>query len=145
MGTFGTNPALSLFAISAAVVGLHLLALAFWTATVRVMRKAFVNPEDARLNKGTEVDVDHPDVQRAKRAHLNALENAVPFFVIGYLFVLTSPSELGAGVYFFTFAAARVLHSIFYLAGRQPFRTMTFAIGALATMGMGVQVLVATV
>jgi hypothetical protein len=37
------------------------------------------------------------------------------------------------------------LHSIFYLAGRQPFRTMTFAIGALATMGMGVQVLVATV
>ena len=39
----------------------------------------------------------------------------------------------------------RVLHSIFYLWGRQPFRTITFAIGALSLIGMRVQVIMAAI
>jgi glutathione S-transferase len=139
------NPAFLTYALTSTILGLHLLALALWTGSVRVMRRTWVNPEDARLNKGAEAEVDHADVQRVKRAHMNALENAIPFFVVGLLYVLTGASAMGAMIYFYTFLGARLLHSVFYLWGRQPFRTMMFGIGVLAIIGMGFQVIKAAV
>ncbi len=130
-----------LFALVSTLLGVHLFVLAFWTGTVRVMRKAFVNPEDATLNKGELVDTDHADVLRVKRAHANAMENAVPFLLIGAAYVATHGSKTGAQAYFFTFLAMRVLHSVFYLFGKQPFRTLSFAIGALACFGMAAHVI----
>jgi len=135
------SAAMQHYAVFATVVALQLLFLAGWTGTVRVLRKQWVNPEDAKLNKGEQTEQDHPDVLRAKRAHLNALENAVPFFVVGYLYAGVASSERSVLIYFGTFVAARILHSVFYLWGRQPFRTLTFAIGLMATVGMAVQVL----
>lgn len=141
METLLENDAFLLYAVCSAIVALQLLALALWTGTVRVMRKKWVNPEDARFNKGENVEVDHPDVARVKRAHTNLLENAVPFFVVGLLYVLTGADEAGAQAYFFTFTGARLLHTVFYLGGLQPFRTLSFGVGVLATIGMGVQVI----
>ncbi len=141
METIWQLAAMKVYAITATIVALHLIALAFWTGTVRVMRKTYVNPEDAKLNKTKEAEADHPDVQRVKRAHTNLLENAIPFFAVGFLYAMTEPSVLGAQAYFWTFVGARLLHTVFYLAGKQPFRTMMFAIGALAVIGMGVHVL----
>ena len=109
------------------------------------MRKTFVNPEDATLNKGALAEVEHPDVARVKRAHINALENAVPFFAVAPLYAATGGSLLGAKAYFLTFVAARLLHSLFYLWGRQPFRTLSFGIGILCVIGMGVHVLRAVI
>ena len=94
------NPALKLYALCAAILAVHLLLLALWTGSVRVQRKVWVNPEDAKLNKGENVEADHPDVQRVKRAHLNAIENAVPFFAVGLLYALTAPSQTDALTYF---------------------------------------------
>jgi len=135
------DPVLKLYALFATVLALHLIALALWTGTVRVRRKVFVNPEDAKVSNGEHAEVDHPDVQRVKRAHQNALENAIPFFVVGLLYALSSPSTTGAMAYYGTFVGARVLHSIVYLFGRQPFRTMLFGIGVLAVTGMGIHVI----
>ena len=136
-----THPALRLYAICSAILVLQLIALALWTGTIRARSKVFVNAEDAKLNKANHSEADHDDVQRVKRAHMNALENAVPFFIVGLLYAFSGPSKVGAQAYFFTFVGARILHSIFYLWGRQPFRTLCFAIGALATIGMAVHVL----
>ncbi len=132
--------ALHVYALCATIVAVQLVLLAFWTGTVRVRRRVFVNPEDAALNKTEKADDDHPDVQRVRRAHANLLENAVPFFVVGFLYVLSGPSKLGAQVYLGTFTVARLLHTIFYLWGRQPFRTMSFAVGALTILGMAVHI-----
>jgi uncharacterized MAPEG superfamily protein len=145
MHAFLDNPALALFALTGSILAIHLILLALWTGTVRVRTKAWVNPEDARLNKGNNVELDHPDVQRVKRAHQNALENFVPFVAVGLLFALTNPTATAARAYYFTFLAVRVLHSIFYLWGRQPFRTLCFAVGVLSMLGMGVQVIMAAV
>jgi glutathione S-transferase len=145
MQPFLDNPALKLYALAGAVAAVHLLLLALWTGTVRVQRKTWVNPEDAALNKGAQADADHPDVQRVKRAHQNALENALPFFALGLLYALTNPSPGAAQIYFFTFVGARLLHSVFYLWGKQPFRTLMFATGVLAMLGMAVQVIRAAV
>jgi uncharacterized MAPEG superfamily protein len=138
---FAGNPAASLYFIAATVLALHMIALALWTGTVRVRAKQYVNPEDAKLNKADQVEGDHPDVARVKRAHGNAIENALPFFVVGAAYAATGPSKSAALVYFGTFVGVRVLHSVFYLWGRQPFRTLSFAIGVLAVIGMGVHVL----
>src|SRR6185436_18500916 len=106
----------------------------------RDARKAVVNPEDVQVYRGAAVvDVEHPDVQRVKRAHLNLVENAVPFFVIGFLYVMTDPDMLLA------FVASRFLHTLFYLTGRQPFRAACFAAGLLLNSVMLVQVVRAVV
>ena len=135
-----SNVAVQYYAIASSILALHLIGLALWTGTVRVRAKQYVNPEDARLNKADSVDVDHPAVARVKRAHQNAIENAIPFFVVGALYSMIA-SKTGALVYFGTFVAVRLLHTVFYLAGRQPFRTLSFGIGVLATIGMAVAVL----
>jgi glutathione S-transferase len=54
---------------------------------------------------------------------------------------MTRPSASAAMAYLGTFTAVRLLHSLFYLAQKQPFRTLSFAIGVLCTFGMAFHVL----
>lgn len=139
------NPAVRLYAVVSTLVGVHLILLAAWTGTVRIRRKLFVNPEDAAFLKGTAAEADHPDVVRIKRAHQNALENAVPFFAVGLAYALSGPTRVGAYAYFSTFLVARVVHSLVYLWGKQPYRTLTFTLGVLAVVGMAVHVVLAAI
>ena len=83
--------------------------------------------------------------QRIKRAHMNALENAVPFFVIALIYTQTDPGMTMVRVLFFTFVAVRILHALFYLNAKQPVRTMVFGIGALVNIIMAVQVIRAVI
>lgn len=136
-----TNPAFSTYAIASTVIALHMILLAFYTGRVRSRHKQYGNPEDAAFFKLPAAEGDHPDVLRVKRAHANALESAVPFFAIGALFVTVGPSKSSALAYFGVFVAARLLHSVFYIWGKQPFRTILFAIGTLSVIGMAVHVL----
>ncbi len=80
-----------------------------------------------------------------RRAHRNDLENILPFFVVSFLYVLTKPSYGAAAIYFWGFLAARVLHSIFYIRGAQPHRTIAFAVGAVLMFVMLLRTLVALV
>jgi glutathione S-transferase len=139
------NPAFRTYVIAASFVGLHLLALALWTGTVRAMRKVFLFPEDARVNRGQQAATEHIDVLRVQRAHANLLENAVPFFIVGLAYVATGASACGAQALLYGFVAARVAHTIAYLAGRQPYRTLTFATGVLAIVAMATQALRASI
>ncbi|MEZ4401483.1 MAG: MAPEG family protein [Kofleriaceae bacterium] len=130
------------YALSVCVVVLTLYFLGFETARVRAKRKIVLNQEDTLVTAGASVgEVEHVDVQRLLRAHRNALENAVPFFVLGLLYLLTGPGATFARVLFGVFAVVRVLHAAFYLQARQPYRTGMFAVGALVNMIMLVQVL----
>lgn len=138
---FTPGSALSLYAIAATFVAFHLIGLALYTGRVRLEHKQFVNAEDARFNKGEVAEKEHDDVVRVKKAHANLLENALPFFVVGALYAATAPSRTGALAYFGTFVGARVIHSIVYLAEKQPWRTISFSVGMLATIGMGIHVL----
>jgi|ERR1700722_15203092 glutathione S-transferase len=135
------SPAFSAYAIASTVVALHLILLAFWTGAVRGRVNTYVAAEDAKAFKGEKAGTEHPDVIRAQRAHINALESAVPFFVVGLLYAMTGATATGAAAYYYTFVGARVLHSIFYLRGMQPWRTIAFAVGVLAIVGMAVHVL----
>ena len=140
------NPVFQTYGLVSAALVVILYGLGFWTAKTRANRKQVLNSEDVVVAKGAvAVDVEHVDVQRIKRAHLNAIENAVPFFVIGFLYSQTSPNPKLASGLFFTFLGLRLFHAIFYLGARQPFRTISFALGALVNLVMVVQVVRAMV
>ena len=120
-----------------ALVGLFYF-LAFRTGGVRTRAKAVVNPEDVRVYPGASVvEVEHADVQRVKRAHMNLLENSVPFFVVGFLCTLTEPGPLVASVLYGLFVSSRLLHAAVYLSGRQPVRSVAWFLGVLAVVVMG--------
>jgi glutathione S-transferase len=141
-----SDPVFQLYALCCSILIITLYGLGFWTAKIRNDRKVVINAEDSKINGGAKVgDIEHADVLRIKRAHLNALENAVPFFVIGLLYTMTSPTLTMARVLFFLFVGIRVFHAIFYLSAKQPFRTMSFAIGAIVNLTMVVQVIRAVV
>jgi uncharacterized MAPEG superfamily protein len=135
------HAAFQLYVFASAVLVVTLYVLAFYTGSVRDKRRAVVNPEDVRVYHGASVvDVEHPDVQRVKRAHQNLLENAVPFFVLGLLYASTDPNLWMARALFAVFVGVRLLHVAFYLGARQPWRAASFGIGAVVNMIMLVQV-----
>lgn len=71
---------------------------------------------------------------RARRAHLNLLENAVPFAL-----VILSAQVIGAtsGVTqtaALVFIIARVVHAVVYLVGISGIRTLAWLVGVVATI-----------
>lgn len=141
MSPFAHNPALAAFAVACLVLVGILIALAMRTGSVRARVRAVVNPEDPRVYKGASVvEVEHPEVLRVKRAHLNLLENAVPFFVVGYLFALTQPGVAVASILYGAFVIARLVHAYVYLTARQPVRSAVWMAGVLIVVIMAVAV-----
>ena len=80
-----------------------MLAAAILTAATRTRVKQFLNPEDARTLGGAGVKEEHPDVLRMLRLHRNDLENILPFFTVGLIFVLMGASAFAAQVVFLYF------------------------------------------
>jgi uncharacterized MAPEG superfamily protein len=133
------RPAFVFYALACIVLVANLFVLAGLTGLARLRAKVFQNGED--VTKDGEVQAVDPDsVARLLRAHRNALENFVPFAVIGLLYVLMGATARGAIILFATYTIARILHSIAYLAGKQPWRLILCAAGLLATLGMMIQV-----
>ncbi len=137
------NPEFRLYAICSVILAFEMMILAGLSGGRRVGSKKFVNPEDAKTSAGEIVTVDPPEVARARRVHLNAVENIPLFFALGLVYVLAGASPLGAKICFITFTAMRVLHAIFYSFGKQPWRTLTYAIGSVCLAAMGGMTLVA--
>ncbi len=131
------------YAIACSILVFKMFAAAILTASARTRVKQFLNPEDVALAGGTGTKEEHSDVQRMLRMHRNDLENILPFFTVGLIFVLMGASAFAAQVYFYTFTAARIFHTIFYVARLQPWRTVAFVVGVLCVVGMLVQILIA--
>merc|ERR550517_694970 len=92
------NPVFASFCFYAALVALKMLMMSFLTAYHRLTKNIFANPEDAAMSK-VKVRTDE-SVERVRRAHLNDMENIVPFLFIGLIYVGTSPAVSSAVFYF---------------------------------------------
>ena len=146
MTTLLSDPQFRIYAICCVMLSAQMLILGGYTAARRAGNKNYLNPEDnkvsfkeARLVEGAE----HPEVARIQRAHRNLLESLPMFFALGLIFVLAGANPMGGKVCFITFTAARVLHSLVYIKKLQPFRTITYAIGSFALIGMMVMIVMA--
>ncbi|NWY42749.1 MGST1 transferase, partial [Sylvia atricapilla] len=140
------NEVFRAFATYAAIVLLKMMLMSLITAYFRITRKAFVNPEDtATFGKGEAAKKflrTDPDVERARRGHLNDLENIVPFVGIGLLYALSGPELSTALLHFRIFTGARILHTFAYLIPLpQPGRGLSWAVGYAVTFSMAYNVL----
>lgn len=137
-------PAFQPLAVFSVLLVLKMGAIAFATANRRRLAKIVVNPEDVGVNPGSHAEEKEAEsVLRAKRAHLNDLENIPGFLVLATLFTLTGASATAGWAYFGVFFAARLVHTLCYLNGVQPWRTAMFFLGQLTQLGLMVQILLA--
>jgi uncharacterized MAPEG superfamily protein len=92
-------------------------------------------------NPGPGYPVDAPWMDRASRAHLNAIENLAvfaPLVLVGAIIgVSTEATVLSSRIY----VAARLAHYVIYAAGIPVARTVAFFVGACATLVIAVALL----
>jgi uncharacterized MAPEG superfamily protein len=143
MPSFDSLPAFQPLVLFSTLLALKMGAVAFMTALARARSKVVVNPEDVPVNPGSQsASEDAPATLRAKRAHLNDVENIPAFLVIALIFTLNGCSATAGWAYFGTYFIARTLHTTFYLRAMQPWRTASFALGQLTMLGIIVQLLI---
>lgn len=135
-------PAFSPLLLFSALLALKMGAVAVVTSNERRKARIVVNPEDVKVNPGSHAaDAEAPAVLRAKRAHLNDVENIPVFMVLATLFTLAGCSATEGWAYFGVYFVARSLHTVFYLKAAQPWRTGMFFVGQLTQLGIIVQLL----
>jgi uncharacterized MAPEG superfamily protein len=142
MNALLTDPTMRLFALCAAVLVVKMLATANLTGILRTVRKVYATPEDYQFFGQEPVETADEQIERSRRAHLNDLENILPFLAIGFLYALTGPSYTVAWWLFVLFTIARLAHTAVYIAGLQPWRTIVFGVGQIALYVMALTVLV---
>jgi prostaglandin-E synthase 1 len=129
-------PAFQAYAIACIVLSLNLIGLWVCSGVLRGKSRTAINAEDAPLFSANFADVDPPEVARALRAHRNAMATSVPFLVLGLVFVLAGGAYVFLVAVCVVFCAARIIHSFAYVAHRQPWRTIAFTVGELATVAL---------
>ena len=89
-------------------------------------------------NPGPGYPADPPWADRARRAHINAIENLAvfaPLVLVGAIVeVSTKVTVLSAQIY----VAARLAHYVIYTAGIPVVRTFAFLAGACATLAIAI-------
>lgn len=78
---------------------------------------------------------------RAKRAHLNLIENAVPFAIIGVSTLILNVSTPLAIWGFGIFVASRIIHYFSYVAGITIIRSIVFHTGTIGLILITSQIL----
>jgi len=133
MNALANLPAFQAYAVSVIALGLNLVGLANATAITRGKAAEVINPEDQKLNQKAAVVYDggNDRTARYRRAHRNALENTPVFMITALVLMLMGTSATIGAALFYPYAALRILHSVFYVKGVQPFRTIAFVLALL--------------
>jgi uncharacterized MAPEG superfamily protein len=92
-------------------------------------------------NPGPGYPVDAPWMDRARRAHANAVENLAvfaPLVLLAAAIGLSTPVTTTAA---WTYVVARLSHFVIYTAGIPVLRTFAFLVGAVSTIVFGTTLL----
>jgi uncharacterized MAPEG superfamily protein len=126
----------------------ELHALAFITTVTALMWVPYVCGRMSTFgilapigNPGPDYPVDAPWMDRARRAHANAVENLAvfaPLVLIAAMVGLSTPVTAAAA---WTYVVARLVHFVIYTAGIPYIRTLAFLVGACSTLAIGIALL----
>jgi prostaglandin-E synthase 1 len=128
--------ALYAYALTAIVLSINLLIIWVYSGSVRSKMKVAINPEDVTTFKAKLEEFDPPEVRRVLRAHSNAMANIIPFLILGLVYVLIGGTAGTAKIIFAIFTVARLCHSMAYLAGKQPWRSIFFTVSSIAFIAL---------
>nr|QST14972.1 mGST1-like protein 2 [Diaphanosoma celebensis] len=136
------NPVFTSFCFHSALLCLKVLLMSLLTGKERFQKKVFANEEDTKLAPGGKVKADQ-DVERIRRAHLNDLENILPFLALAFVYVGTNPTAGIAVTAFRIFTIARLLHTFVYaiVVIPQPARVLAFAAGMAVNVYLGLSII----
>lgn len=122
-------PALQPFALA-------LLALFFKTSVTSITQVLcrfrsgrYLMPEDAALVGKQSVASEAPFVQRFAYVWRNDVENLPLFLLLAFTYVLLGASRDTASWLFGSYVLIRYLHTLIYLRGLQPWRTVLYLSG----------------
>ncbi|XP_031628137.1 microsomal glutathione S-transferase 1-like isoform X2 [Contarinia nasturtii] len=109
------------------ILVIKMLLMAPFTAFFRMKTGTAASPEDMAMMRVTELTTNE-EVDRVKRAHLNDMENILPFLSVGLFYVLTDPSAMVAIWLFRVTTVARFVHTFVYAiyVVPQPARAICF-------------------
>lgn len=139
-----SNPT-TVFAVCIALLALLVAGLGAATAAIRARRSVFLNPEDARGNRATVGELEHPDVARLQRVHRNQLENVLPFFALGMLAINVQFWPAALAYLFVAFTISRFAHAAFYLARKSLPRTGAHTIGLVVQVALAVGIVITAI
>lgn len=131
------------YAVASVLLFLKMFAISAYQGFHRIGKLTFKNPEDAAFVGREPATEELPQVQRAAKAWLNDLENIPIFLALGVAYVWVGAASQMAVWLFMVFTAARYLHTLFYLGGIQPWRTVAYVVGVVCMLIMSVQILYA--
>lgn len=131
------NDLLHLYALCVLVLCLKMFAISCYQGLFRIRGLAFTNPEDAAFCNRAVQSQELPQVVRAAKAWANDLENIPLFFGLGGLCVALDTALVSTAWLFGGFTLARVAHTLAYLFGWQPWRTLAYAVGVACLFGLG--------
>ncbi len=127
---------MEVYALCVLVLFLKMLAISCYQGFFRLRFRAFTNHEDAAFFHRDANPQELPQVSRAARAWANDLENIPLFFVLGGLCIAVEATGVATTWLFCTFTVARVMHTVMYLRGRQPWRTLAYGVGLICLLGL---------
>lgn len=136
---------LPMYALTAIVLELKMAAIALVQGYGRTSTGRFVLPEDAKLFHGTESPAEAPLVDRASRAWRNDLENIPIFLILAGIYVAAGLSQGAFAFYCLVFMAMRIVHTYTYIEAMQPWRSISFTVGAVVMLAMMIHILIAVV
>ncbi len=128
------------FALCCVLLFVKMFALSLVQGWYRIGQRRYVNPEDAAFVGRDPAVAELPQVERAARAWRNDLENILPFYALGLVYLMTGASPAVAPALFVTFTVARVAHTLCYLRQWQPWRTAAYAVGVICLLWMCVNI-----
>jgi uncharacterized MAPEG superfamily protein len=129
-------PSVRLFGLTYLLLVFKMVAVGWYTSFLRIRKGVYATSEDYALQGLIPASGPDEEIERARRAHRNDLENILPYFGVGLLYALSSPSVTAARVYFIGYLVARVLHSVCYILQLQPYRTIAFGVGQIIMLIM---------
>lgn len=129
------SSALQVYALCVVVLFLKMFLVSCYQGYHRLRFVAFTNPEDAAVFRRIALAAERPQVIRAAKVWANDLENIPMFFALGGLAVALEAATLPVLWLSVVFTVARALHTLAYLRGLQPWRTLFYGIGVICLMG----------
>ncbi len=132
------------YALITVILFFKMASISLVQGIARLSTRTFVTPEDARFFAHSEpAQEEAPIVKRAANCWRNDLENIPIFLFLGLIYVTLGLWPGGAFIYFTIFVLARILHTITFLLGLQPWRTIFFTFGMAVCIILSINILTA--
>lgn len=93
---------------------IKVLIMAFLTMFHRLRKGAVENEEDVHMGGSNMAIKKEESVERVRRAHLNDLENCIPFLLAALFYILADPDPDVAGWLIRVGVLSRYCHTIVY-------------------------------